>query len=188
MAAHSRRVNKSRRMLLACSSLDYSLVIYERSGLNRTNMATVVFSAVVFNYEISQLYHLNSTSSVVRPSAPLLNIGTCNIYPSFVICSMLCTQLTELSIYFLLTEIMKPPSWIKFVINICHTNSIQVLELRRIFLDFACVLQIIFWKFMNKSRTGSGTPFQRQEPLRTKQTQVKSNASRGYAMASSNRR
>ena len=49
------------------------------------------------------------------------------------------------------------------LINICHTNPIQVLNLHEFFEDFVCVLQMILLTKIKTIDIGTGAPQQRQE-------------------------
>ena len=48
------------------------------------------------------------------------------------------------------------------------------------FVEFGCVLQMIFWKLMQILLLVIGTPFRDMKSLETKQTQIKPDANRGF--------
>ena len=66
-------------------------------------------------------------------------------------------------------------------IDICRTNPtnpVDVLNLSGFFVLFGCVIQLIFWKIMNKMVMVLGPSFRDRKSLGIKQTQVKPNVNR----------
>ena len=101
-----------------------------------------------------------------------------------IYCACLSGHWVATAVFALITpHITSKDDWTKIedisnLINIYHTNSIQVLNLHGFLYRFWLCLQTIPWKLITKLVLVLGSPFRDRKCLGTKQTQVKTNANR----------